>query len=180
MPNKVFDFAPLLPYLRIIIPLLVGAIAITAAAFHRRHDETPGGGNFFANVLWLVLGGGLPLAMLLCLLGLVLRILPWTRDIGRSLRAATLYVAAPAEYRMRRTRRYKPLPMHFAWMALLGLWLGLAEAAVGIAYCCTVLGISFGRQHLALARFFVLPCAHRFMTLAEYEDYLSDHLHAGR
>ena len=159
---------------------LAGALLISAAAFRHGKDETPGGGSAVANVMWLFLGGGLPVACLLFILGTVLWPIPFFRDTCRRIRHAVRYVCAPAEFRLRRSRRYTPLRAHWAWLVLLGFWLACVEFAIGIAYCCLLIGIPFGIKHLLLARFMLFPCAHSVMNLAEYEDYLAERLHDGR
>ena len=159
---------------------LAGALLITAAAFHHGRDETPGGGNFFANFLWLFLGGGLVIAIVLFVVGFVVWLIPGMRHVGRSLRAAVRFVCAPAEYRLRRSRRYVPRAGDYIWFALGGFWLSCLEFALGAVYFCTLVGIYAGRQHLRLARFFFMPCAHRLMTLAEYEDFFATRLKDGR
>ena len=159
---------------------LVGALLITAAAFHHGRDETPGGGNFFVNFLWLFLGGGLVVAVVLFVLGFVFWLIPGMRQVGRSLRGAVRFVCAPAEHRLRRSRRCIPSAGDYIWLALAGFWLSCLEFALGIAYCCTLVGIYAGRQHIRLARFFFFPSAYRLMTLSEYEDFFSARLKGGR
>lgn len=167
-----------LPWL--VLSAFLGAVLITAAAFRHGRDETPAEGNFFVNVLWLFLGCGLVIAVVLFVLGVVLWLIPGMRDVGRNLRGAVLFVCAPTEYRLRRSRRYIPLAGHYVWFALAGFWFSCLEYALGIAYCCTLVGIYFGRQHFRLARFFLFPCAHRLMTLSEYEDFFAARLQGGR
>lgn len=167
-----------LPWLLIV--LFVGAVLVTAAAFRHGRDETPGGGSFFVNVIWLFLGCGLLVAALLLVVGLVLRAVPGMRDVSRSLQRGVRFVCAPAEFRLRRTRRYSPLTSHYIWLVFGGFWLACLEFALAIAYCCTLVGIYIGRKHLLLARFFLFPCAHRLMTLAEYEDFYAARLQDGR
>jgi uncharacterized membrane protein YccF (DUF307 family) len=159
---------------------LLGAVVISAVAFSHARDETPGGGSTVANVMWLFLGGGLPVACLFFILGIALWPIPFFRDASRRLRDAVRYVCAPAEFFLRRSRRYKPLGAHWVWLFLVGFWLACAEFVIGLAYCCLLVGIPFGRKHLVLARFLLFPCAHNVMTLAEYEDYLALRLHEGR
>ncbi len=175
--KDLFETSPL-PWL--IIVWFLGAVLITAAAFRHGRDETPGGGSFFANVIWLFLGLGLAVAVLLFVLGLLLRIIPGMRDVGRSLQATMRFVCAPAEFRLRRSHHYTPLTSHYIWLILAGFWLACLEFALGIIYCCTLVGIYVGRKHLLLARFFLFPCAHRLMTLAEYEDFYAARLQDGR
>ena len=162
------------------IAWLVGAVVISAVSFSHAKDETPGGGSVFANVMWLFLGGGLPFACLLFILWIVLLPLPFFRDVRRRIRLAVRYVCAPAEFFLRRSRHYTPLRAHWAWLFLFGFWLACAEFAIGVAYCCLLVGIPFGRKHLLLARFMLFPCAHSVMTLTEYEDYIGERLHEGR
>ena len=159
---------------------LVGAVVISAVAFSHGKDETPGGGSAIANVMWLFLGGGLPVACLLFILGGVLWPFPFFRDTSRRLRGAVHYACAPAEFFLRRSRHYTPLSAHWVWLFLFGFWLACAEFAIGVAYCCLLVGIPFGKKHLILARFMLFPCAHGVMTLAEYEDYIAERLHEGR
>ena len=176
--KNLFATSPL-PWL--VIVALVGALLITGASFRHGRDEAPGGGSFFANVLWLFLGGGIVLAVVFFVLGLVVRAFPGLRDVGRSLQAAVRFVCAPAEYRLRRSRHYTALVGHNIWLFLAGFWLACVEFALGIAYCCTLVGIPFGRTHFLLARFLLFPCAHRLMTLVEYEDFYASRLqHGGR
>ena len=162
------------------IALFVGSVLITAAAFRHGRDETPGGGSFFVNVIWLFLGGGLLVATLLFAVGLVLQMIPGMRDVGRSLRSTMRFACAPAEFRLRRSRHYTPLTSHYLWLVFAGFWLACLEFALALVYCCTLVGIYIGRKHLLLARFFLFPCAHRLMTLAEYEDFFAARLQDGR
>ena len=160
--------------------LLVGSIIVTATVSRRGRDTISSEGSAFANFLWLFIGGGLVLAAVLVFLSVIIGVFPGMRKVRTAIRSAVKFACAPAEYRLRRSHHYTPLPQHHIWFIFAGLWLGFAELLFGIAYCCTLVGIQFGLTHFKFARFLLFPCAHRLMTIQEYDEHMSVIIHEGR
>ena len=56
------------------------------------------------------------------------------------------------------------LLLNIIWLVLSGFWLALVYSVVGLALCCTLIGIPFGLQCFKLARFAFWPFGRVVMT----------------
>ena len=113
--------------------------------------------NFVGNLLFLLLGGfalslGWALAGLLCCLTIVgipigiqcfkfagLVLWPFGREIHERKTGAVSLLA------------------NILWLVIFGLELALVSAAMGLAFCVTLIGIPFGLQYFKFARLALMP-----------------------
>ncbi len=118
--------------------------------------------SLLLNVLWLIFGGGLLmgcgwlLAAALCAVSIVG--LPWARAaFNLGLLSFAPFGRTTVSRRVLNGGRddigtgVLGLIGNVVWFAVLGLWLALAHAAIGVANCLTVVGIPFGVANFRLA-----------------------------
>lgn len=53
---------------------------------------------------------------------------------------------------------------NIVWFLLAGVWLALGHAFLGVACCCTLIGIPFGIQHFKLAGLALSPIGKQIVT----------------
>ena len=51
------------------------------------------------------------------------------------------------------------------WLAFCGLWMALVNLVIGFLWCCTVVGVPFGRQFFKIARLALTPFGARITRL---------------
>ncbi|WP_433350352.1 YccF domain-containing protein [Micromonospora sp. CA-111912] len=108
--------------------------------------------RFLLNVLWLVFGGGLVLAVGYGIAALICFVLVVTIPFG----VASLRLASYSLWPFGRTLVPKPgagAPSGLAnllWVVLAGWWLALSHVLAGVALCVTIVGIPFGIANLKL------------------------------
>ena len=118
------------------------------------------------NILWFIFGGWISMLAWL-LAGLVLACtivgLPWAFAAFR----IAGFSAAPFG-RQVVTRDGAPpggglidTILNVVWFAFAGWWLALHHLALGVALCCTIIGIPFGLQHFKLALTSLAPVGTR-------------------
>ncbi|MFC7547486.1 YccF domain-containing protein [Plantactinospora sp. GCM10030261] len=112
--------------------------------------------RFLLNLLWLVFGSGIALAIAYGIAALICFVLVVTIPFG----VAALRLAYYSLWPFGRTLVGKPgagLASGLAnvlWVVLAGWWLALAHVVAGVALCLTVIGIPF-----AIANFKLVPAA---------------------
>lgn len=112
--------------------------------------------RFVLNVLWLVSGGGIVLALGYGVAALICFALVVTIPFG----VASLRVASYSLWPFGRTLVPKPGAgiasgvANLLWLLLAGWWLALSHIVAGLALCVTVIGIPFG-----VANFKLVPAA---------------------
>ncbi|MBW4700954.1 MULTISPECIES: YccF domain-containing protein [unclassified Micromonospora] len=112
--------------------------------------------RFILNLLWLILGGGIVLALGYFVAAVVCFVLIITIPFG----VASLRLASYSLWPFGRTLVAKPgagVPSGLAnvlWVLLAGWWLALSHLLAGIALCVTIIGIPFG-----IANFKLVPAA---------------------
>ncbi|MFY1622512.1 YccF domain-containing protein [Micromonospora sp. WMMD723] len=112
--------------------------------------------RFILNLLWLILGGGIVLALGYFIAAVVCFVLIITIPFG----VASLRLASYSLWPFGRTLVTKPgagVPSGLAnvlWVLLAGWWLALSHLLAGIALCVTIIGIPFG-----IANFKLVPAA---------------------
>ncbi|MBM7084887.1 YccF domain-containing protein [Micromonospora humidisoli] len=112
--------------------------------------------RFVLNLLWLILGGGIVLALGYFVAAVVCFVLIITIPFG----VASLRLASYSLWPFGRTLVTKPgagVPSGLAnvlWVLLAGWWLALSHLLAGIALCVTIIGIPFG-----IANFKLVPAA---------------------
>ncbi|MEV0941052.1 YccF domain-containing protein [Micromonospora wenchangensis] len=112
--------------------------------------------RFILNLLWLILGGGIVLALGYFVAAVICFVLIITIPFG----VASLRLASYSLWPFGRTLVAKPgagVPSGLAnvlWVLLAGWWLALSHLLAGIALCVTIIGIPFG-----IANFKLVPAA---------------------
>ncbi|MEU1756686.1 YccF domain-containing protein [Micromonospora matsumotoense] len=112
--------------------------------------------RFVLNLLWLILGGGIVLALGYFVAAVICFVLIITIPFG----VASLRLASYSLWPFGRTLVAKPgagVPSGLAnvlWVLLAGWWLALTHLLAGIALCVTIIGIPFG-----IANFKLVPAA---------------------
>jgi uncharacterized membrane protein YccF (DUF307 family) len=108
------------------------------------------------NILWLIFGSGIVLAILYAIAGVICFILIVTIPFG----VAAFRLANYALWPFGRTLVHKPTAgvgsavANVLWVVLVGWWLALSHILAGIAQCLTIIGIPFG-----IANFKLVPAA---------------------
>ena len=51
------------------------------------------------------------------------------------------------------------------WLLISGIWLAIGNAAVGLLWCITIVGIPFGKQFFKIARLALMPFGARVVEL---------------
>ncbi|AVT32317.1 MULTISPECIES: YccF domain-containing protein [unclassified Plantactinospora] len=112
--------------------------------------------RFVLNLLWLIFGSGIALAIGYGIAALICFVLVVTIPFG----VAALRLAYYSLWPFGRTLVAKPGAglgsglANVLWMVLAGWWLALAHIVAGIALCVTIIGIPFG-----IANFKLVPAA---------------------
>ena len=160
--------------------LLVVSFVISVREYRKDRDEGPIWGKIVNNTLWQSLGLGLPLAVLIHVVGRVVLAVGMSRP-GRALIALAKYVLLPYKFHLVENHHSRPDGSTTFWTVAVGWWTAALEAVVGLWYCLTYIGIPFGIKHLKLA--FVIWGPQRFRVLndVEYDELLdSRHTMSGR
>ncbi|WBB52008.1 YccF domain-containing protein [Verrucosispora sp. WMMD573] len=112
--------------------------------------------RFLLNVLWLIFGGGLVLAVGYGIAALICFVLVVTIPFG----VASLRLASYSLWPFGRTLAPKPGVgvasglANIIWVLLAGWWLALSHIVAGVGLCLTIIGIPFG-----VANFKLVPAA---------------------
>jgi uncharacterized membrane protein YccF (DUF307 family) len=108
------------------------------------------------NILWLIFGSGIVLALAYAIAGIICFILIVTIPFG----VAAFRLANYSLWPFGRTLVTKPTAgvgsaiANVLWVVLAGWWLALAHLVAGVALCVTIIGIPFG-----IANFKLVPAA---------------------
>jgi uncharacterized membrane protein YccF (DUF307 family) len=108
------------------------------------------------NILWLIFGSGIVLALMYAIAGVICFILIVTIPFG----VASFRLANYSLWPFGRTLVSKPTAgvasaiANVLWVVLAGWWLALSHIVAGVAQCLTIIGIPFG-----IANFKLVPAA---------------------
>lgn len=108
------------------------------------------------NILWLIFGSGIVLALGYAIAGIICFVLVVTIPFG----VAAFRLANYSLWPFGRTLVSKPTAglasgiANVLWVVLAGWWLALSHILAGIALCLTIIGIPFG-----IANFKLVPAA---------------------
>jgi uncharacterized membrane protein YccF (DUF307 family) len=125
--------------------------------------------RFILNVLWLVFGSGIVLAIGYGLAALICFLLVVTIPFG----VASLRLANYSLWPFGRTLVAKPDAgigsgiANVLWVILAGWWLALAHVVAGVAQCLTIIGIPFGIANFKLVPAAFWPLGRRVVELPE-------------
>ena len=139
-----------------------------------RKDQDEGrriGGKLFANTLWLSVGLGFPIACALQGVGSCMRVMRMER-LGRALVALGRYVFCPFKYHLVEVHHSKPDWTTTLWTVVIGFWVSMLEALLGLFYCLSLIGIPFGIKHLRLAVPMWGPCRFRILSDLELDELI--------
>jgi len=112
--------------------------------------------RFILNVLWLIFGSGIVLAIGYGIAALVCFVLVLTIPFG----VASLRLASYSLWPFGRTLVPKPTAgiasgiANILWLVLAGWWLALTHVVAGVGLCLTIIGVPFG-----IANFKLVPAA---------------------
>ncbi len=151
--------------------LLLVSFALSAQAFLKERDEGPVIGKIFSNALWLSFGLGLFVASGLSCAGLLAYSLRMKR-LGESLLALGRFAFYPYKLHLVLHHHVPSDASTGLWWFVAGVWGAAFEAAVGIIYCLTLLGIPVGLIHLKLALPVWTPHRYSVFTDIEMDEWL--------
>ncbi len=154
--------------------LLLVSFALSAQAFLKDREEGPVIGKIFSNGLWLSFGLGLFVASGLSCAGFVAYFLRMRR-LGESLLALGRYVFFPYKFHLVARHHVPSDASTTLWWFVAGVWGAALEAAVGIIYCLTLIGIPVGLIHLKAALPVWTPHRYSVFTDLELEEWLVRH-----
>ncbi|WP_091091588.1 YccF domain-containing protein [Micromonospora nigra] len=115
--------------------------------------------RFALNLLWLVFGSGIVLAIGYGIAALICFALIVTIPFG----VAALRLAAYSLWPFGRTLMPKPTAgvasgvANILWLVLAGWWLALSHIVAGVAQCVTIIGIPFGIANFKLVQAALWP-----------------------
>ena len=122
------------------------------------------------NLLWLLLGAGLPCFLFWVLAGVLLTL----TVVGIPFAVAAFRIAGFAALPFGRQlvdaemvgegRITGTTVANVLWIVLAGLWLSIFHAVAGVVYCITVIGIPFGLAHFKLAAVSFAPLGKRTVS----------------
>jgi uncharacterized membrane protein YccF (DUF307 family) len=119
------------------------------------------------NVLWLIFGSGILIALGYAIAGLVCFALIITIPFG----VAAFRMANYALWPFGRTVVRKPsagvasLVGNVIWIVVAGIWLALGHLLTGIAQCITIIGIPFGIANFKLIPISLTPLGHEIVDV---------------
>ncbi len=151
--------------------LLAVSFVISLREYWKDREEGSIWGKIISNTLWQSLGLGLPLAVLIHVVGRVVRAVGMERP-GRALLALAKYVLLPFKFHLVEKHHFKPDGSATFWTVAVGWWAAAIEAVVGLWYCLTYIGIPLGIRHLKLALVIWGPQRFRVLNDVEYDEYL--------
>jgi uncharacterized membrane protein YccF (DUF307 family) len=123
--------------------------------------------RFILNVLWLIFGSGILLAIGYAFAGLICFALIITIPFG----VASFRLANYSLWPFGRTLVTKPSAgvasavANVIWIIVAGWWLALAHVLTGIAQCVTIIGIPFGIANFKLAPAALVPLGHEVVDV---------------
>jgi uncharacterized membrane protein YccF (DUF307 family) len=123
--------------------------------------------RFILNVLWLIFGSGIVLAIGYAIAGLICFALIITIPFG----VASFRLASYSLWPFGRTLVPKPgagLPSAIAnviWIIVAGWWMALAHLFTGLAQCVTIIGIPFGIANFKLVPAALIPLGHEVVDI---------------
>ena len=119
--------------------------------------------RFIGNILWVIFGGLLvSLGYLLGGLLLCLTIvgIPFGVQIMR-LGMFALWPFGGEVVASQNPVGCLPVVMNVLWILLGGIEVALTHLTLGVALCCTIIGIPFGLQHFKLMIYALIPFGHQ-------------------
>ncbi len=126
--------------------------------------------RLLGNILWFLIGGGLPMCLGWLGTGLILAL----TVVGFPFAVAAWRIAGFAAFPFGRdlvdarivggTRIPGTGLANFLWIIFVGIWLTIGHLLLGLAYCLTIIGIPFGLAHFKLAGVSFAPLGMRVVA----------------
>lgn len=115
--------------------------------------------RFLANLLWIVLGGGIFIFFEYLIGGLALCLTVVGIPFGLQCMKLAVLGLAPFGREVREAPRPSGLSalLNVVWILFGGIWLALTHLVLGLFFALTLIGIPFARQHMKLARLSLTP-----------------------
>ena len=117
--------------------------------------------GIIGNIIWFVFGG-VEHALLWCLLGILFSITIIGIPVGKQCFKIARLVLWPFGKRIRYNFKNTSFLGNLLWIMIFGWEIAFANLAVGCLFCCTIIGIPFGKQYFKLAKVTLLPFGARF------------------
>jgi uncharacterized membrane protein YccF (DUF307 family) len=116
--------------------------------------------TLLANILWVILGGGIILFIEYIIGGLILCITIIGIPFGFQKFKLAVFVLAPFGKKVQETNAASgclSIIFNILWILLGGFWISVTHVVLAIIYAITIIGIPFARQHIKLASLALAP-----------------------
>ncbi len=106
------------------------------------------------NIIWLFFGGLIlafewVIAGILCIIFIIT--IPFARGCFEMAASCLTPFGKKAQLKSSFGEPARPISA-FLWIIFLGIWLAISHILIGIAQCCTIIGIPFGIQNFKLVQ----------------------------
>ena len=118
--------------------------------------------KFIGNIIWIVFGG-LLVSLGYLLGGLVLCLTIVGIPFGVQIMRLGMFALWPFGGEVRPKANATgclQILMNVLWIIFGGIEVALSHLTLGVAFCCTIIGIPFGLQHFKLMLYSLLPFGH--------------------
>ncbi len=129
--------------------------------------------SLLLNILWLIFGGGLVIALQYLLAGLILCLTIIGIPFGVQCFKIAGLALSPFGHEIRQPKGESVLGavtgsiFNILWLLVAGIWIFLSHLALGVALMVTIIGIPFAFQHLKLAVLALLPFGREIRPIPE-------------
>jgi uncharacterized membrane protein YccF (DUF307 family) len=116
--------------------------------------------NFIANILWIILGGGIILFFEYLIGGLLLCLTIVGIPFGFQKFKLAVFVLAPFGKKVKETSSAQgclTIIFNVLWILFGGFWIAVTHAVLALIYAITIIGIPFAHQHIKLASLALAP-----------------------
>jgi uncharacterized membrane protein YccF (DUF307 family) len=116
--------------------------------------------NLIANILWIILGGGIILFFEYLIGGLLLCLTIVGIPFGFQKFKLSIFVLAPFGMKVKETQADSgclTIVFNILWILLGGFWIAVTHVVLALIYAITIIGIPFARQHIKLASLALAP-----------------------
>ena len=113
-----------------------------------------------ANILWILLGGGIILFFEYLIGGLLLCITIVGIPFGVQKLKLAVFVLAPFGMTVKETHAASgclSVIFNVLWILLGGFWIAVTHIVLALIYAITIIGLPFAKQHIKLASLAIAP-----------------------